>query len=1728
MSKKYFIFCILLLCTFSRMSVEAQNIPAFPGAEGHGRYTTGGRGGSVYHVTNLYDNAPGESIVEGSLRWALEQSGTKTIVFDVAGTIHLKQEMRTKRDNLTIAGQTSPGGICIAGWPFVINSNNVIVRYLRFRPGDVSRKEPDGLGGMDKKNIIVDHCSVSWSVDECISVYGMENLTVQWCIASEALRKSTHSKNVHCYGGNWGGKKVSYHHNLIAHCESRTPRLGPRAGTQQEEYMDMRNNVFYNWAGNGCYGGEGMKVNIVNNYYKPGPATDMASAAVKYRIAGIGIRTTQYVTENPSFKPMEHVWGKYYVNGNVVEGNEEVSADNWEKGIYEQIRADQCDGLYTQRTKDTIRLNEPLETGIITTHSAIAAYGKVLDYAGCCLYRDKVDNRIISDTRNRTATYTAEGNKPGYINSQTEVKESGEEEAWPALPVDTGRTITDTDGDGIPDNWETSNGLNPNNASDGNATMLSPEGYTNLEVYMNSLVAHITENQSKDGESQETTETTELSVTPETLKGVYDTAPDGAVLLLSAGEYTQTIGIPADRSITLRAAKGAMPVLRFGSEISGKEEKAGTLVFDGLTIEPGGVNYFISLSNGASLKSLQFRNCHIKTSKRGLMTISGKGVNDELIIDGCIVNPDKATGYSYIYNNGGATRTVIITNSTFYNYPQEHLFWIRNYGETLDFRFVFEQNTVYKWSKDSKYALCKIEEKNFTGSSAYIFRNNIVAEPFVEGKTPFMLDTQGRGTLLAEKNLIVNYGGYSGANLQSSVVNDLVLGEGTLSGMSTIGFSDPGNGDFTIYSVSPLATASTAGGVIGDPRWLKQAATLYTLTTGLTQDTDEQAGSVSIASGTQYESGTSVTVKATRYFGYVFVAWVDDKGTVLSTEAEYTFTMDSNKTVKARFEAIDVFSLHLNVSGAGKYGNVLISPAGKDGEYKLYETGTEVVLTAVDNRVIKFSNWENGSTNKERILTMDADKHIGAVFAADEYIAGWDFSDSRLKAPFSADYLSNPEQAAILSIFDENGNRTGGKIGFRHGKNGVQMNQPQASGRGGYYELEFSAKGFRNIKVCSSLLAYYFSYLTQKIQYAVDEGDFRDIRSVEINATSWTETEVALPDDAAGADKVRVRWYPDKDKSSTDFPTSGNELMLADVYVVAEEVKDNDSTAPVLRSSIPTNNAAGASATGQIVLTFDERVQAGNGNATLNGEILNPTFTNKTVTYAYSGLEYETHYEFVLPPGAIVDGSGNPFDGLTIRFTTMSRPSVKMKVYDFVVAADGTGDGTTIQSAFDAAAQDAGRQERFRIFVKNGTYDAGTDITELRAKNVSLIGQSREGVIIRNKNGTGISTSSTIHIERNVTGFYAQDLTICNAYDYKAKPGVAVALYDRSDKSIYRNVKLLSHQDTQVTGVDVRQYYEDCEIHGTVDFICGGGDIYFNRALLYLEERSGNVIAAPSTSPACKYGYVFDRCTIDGASVNNHSYALGRPWQSAPRAVYLNTTMNVIPKAEGWSEMMKEGTPALFAEYNSVDADGYAVNLSGRKKIFNNTPVAYNPVLTPEEAAAYTVSSVLGGSDAWQPMLATEQTVAPVLSESEGILSWQAVPYALNYVVVRDGVVVGITTSVSFKEVLESGVYEYVVYASNEHGGLGKVSNKVSVISTGTSVEPTYANEVSVYVRDGRTIVVKGLSGENAVEIYSYEGVLFDRVQTRDEEVTFRMPAGNYIVRVGGGGKTHVRKVLVI
>lgn len=478
---------------------------AFPGAEGGGMNASGGRGGKVYKVTSLEDTQ-----AEGTLRHAIEKNEPRIIVFEKSGTIFLKSPLNIKNDNLTIAGQTAPGeGVCIAQYPVNVSADNVIIRYLRFRMGDSdlmgsgASDGSDAIGGRTQVDVIIDHCSVSWSTDETCSFYDNENFTLQWSIISESLRLSGHSKGPHGYGGIWGGVNASFHHNLMAHHDSRTPRFGPGALHAGNDRVDVRNNVFYNWSGNGCYGGEAMNINLVNNYYKPGPATN---SKVATRVIQIDVSRGEGV-----FEGIRGIWGKFYIDGNVFPQSSSVTANNWAG-----VNFYQKDGL-PLGTVENSKLNAPVNTSPVQTMDAITAYGKVLEYAGSSKNRDEIDSRIVNEVKTGTATYkglnehngyaddypgsevnwkSMDHPKPGIIDSQGDLKPENAGGDWVAWPVlDSGQALPDADKDGIPDGWEELNRLDPNKY-DANGRHLST-AYDNIEVYINSLVENITTGQSQ-------------------------------------------------------------------------------------------------------------------------------------------------------------------------------------------------------------------------------------------------------------------------------------------------------------------------------------------------------------------------------------------------------------------------------------------------------------------------------------------------------------------------------------------------------------------------------------------------------------------------------------------------------------------------------------------------------------------------------------------------------------------------------------------------------------------------------------------------------------------------------------------------------------------------------------------------------------------------------------------------------------------------------------------------------------------------------------------------------------------------------------------------------------------------------------------------------------------------------------------------------------------------------
>jgi len=446
-----------------------QELRAFPGAEGYGQNVSGGRGGKVVKVTTLADDATNPPA--GSLRWALNQypDDPITVVFNVSGLISLKGDLRKKRNNFTLAGQTAPGGgICIMdGKVNLGGSTNFIIRHMRFRIGTMNG-DPDGKGSIGIENasdFILDHCTFGWSGEENMTIYDNNSTTIQWCIIHEGLFSSGHNKGERGYGTQWGGQTATYHHNLLAHNNTRSPRFNGARSNDLDVLIDFVNNVNYNWGKvNSCYGGDiernTHRVNFVNNYYKPGPARPGTSSS--YFIE------SSYASSQGTTK-----YALWYMSGNYMEGsaNTGKNTDNYTGlniGRYPS-------GTTLSQLKSDTPFTVPYP---VTTETAQNAYTSVLAGAGA-FPRDSVDTRIVNEVRTGTATGSGTfGTGKGIIDDPVAV---GGYPTYTSLPAPT-----DTDGDGIPDAWETANGLNPANAADGALKTLS-NVYTNLEVYLYDL-----------------------------------------------------------------------------------------------------------------------------------------------------------------------------------------------------------------------------------------------------------------------------------------------------------------------------------------------------------------------------------------------------------------------------------------------------------------------------------------------------------------------------------------------------------------------------------------------------------------------------------------------------------------------------------------------------------------------------------------------------------------------------------------------------------------------------------------------------------------------------------------------------------------------------------------------------------------------------------------------------------------------------------------------------------------------------------------------------------------------------------------------------------------------------------------------------------------------------------------------------------------------------------------
>lgn len=877
------------------------------------------------------------------------------------------------------------------------------------------------------------------------------------------------------------------------------------------------------------------------------------------------------------------------------------------------------------------------------------------------------------------------------------------------------------------------------------------------------------------------------------------------------------------------------------------------------------------------------------------------------------------------------------------------------------------------------------------------------------------------------------------------------------------------------------------------------------------------AGTVKVSpAGTVFDAETSITVTATKNFGYKFVNWTDANNQVVSTDEAYTFSISTNTALKANFEKINTYALNYKVEGGAKDYMISASPVPTVVEGKnMYEEGTEVTLTASSNDILTFTNWNDGETGAERKINMNADQSFIAAYSSKDFIAGWDFYKAA-KSGRAADFAAEDNDADQLILRDADGNAYGwldksNSAGGYEGKNAaVNWTSKKTKALGEtYWQTKVNATAFTDIKVKSSMLYNYNAYETYNVEYSLNGTDWTKVGAIKMPGTkAWTDGEFTLPADANNKAEVYIRWIADKTSSIKGATGDNDGIAITNIYITGTAQLVNDGKAPVLVSTIPAEGATNASANGKIVLTFDEKVKlTDHAAATLGTAKIEGTVSGKTITFAYKGLNYATAYTFKLAAGSVADLTDNATNqAIVLNFTTKTKPAVTKALYDFIVPTDGD-----FKAALAAAAKRTDTSKRFRIFIKQGDYkipaDKNSKVTGgdgksyanptiyMNTPNVSIIGEGMDNTSLTNtipdaeyKNANqknpanvleGIGKGDVLCLQKEATGTYFQDLKMYSSMgDAKGRD---IVLNDQSNKTICKNVNLWAYQDTYVSNnQNGKFYFEDGILRGRTDYLCGKGDVYYNNVELWICEKGG-YLAVPSQPK--KYGYIFKDCTIKDATEAkdlNGNYTLGRPWgKGTPIALYIDTKMEAIPSAAGWDEM-SGGYPKRFAEYNSTTSTGSTVDLKDRKKVYDaydskngdnyvnrRNETAESPILAAEEAAFYTIETVMGQDDDWDPTAATEQASAPTnVKLNSTTLAWDNNDYALLWAVCKNGKVVDFTITPSY--IIDDASATWSVRAANEMGGL----SEATVVGQGTGIRNiTSATaaviKTAIYAADG-------------------------------------------------------------
>ena len=971
-----------------------------------------------------------------------------------------------------------------------------------------------------------------------------------------------------------------------------------------------------------------------------------------------------------------------------------------------------------------------------------------------------------------------------------------------------------------------------------------------------------------------------------------------------------------------------------------------------------------------------------------------------------------------------------------------------------------------------------------------------------------------------------------------------------------------------------------------------------------------------------YKEGSEVTLTAVRNFGYRFKEWQDASGATVSTTAETTITMDGEKTMKAVFEQVPVYTVTTRVTNDADrpLGSVTLTPDEHQGRY---EAGTEITAVAKESKILKFMQWtdenENAGTTASRKVTVNSDMELVAHYEVQDFVAVFDASKVQSYAytttavyPFAADVTWDEQRhatAAVVKVGDGSlaYTKDGGTPVVRN-REGVVLSGINGLYQNGYrttdiaFQYQFSTKGFTDVRMEGVMAAKNMASKNWKALYSTDGVNFTQIDGAqwEMTANVSHDVSISLPAAANGQEQVYVRITGDGDDMlSTAYPfdqqfdgldyCSHSESGVGNLYVLGTAEVEADNEAPVVTGTLPANQATGISATGRITISYNERIQNAGSNepATLNGEPLSPQWSSRSVSFDYFNLTYGETYTFQLPDGYVEDRSGNKGGAVTLVFTVMERQQPVARTFDAIVDGSLTVDVAAtdvlpaqyrrIQDAIDAVPTSNDRP--WLIFIKEGYYndpntsfnggygfrytnpsDANDNTTEqisggqtqydecrlihVNKPNIHLIGQATDKVTIAGDRLDGacadrtrpwyhVNAGATMEIQAGAKDFYMENVTVDNEnWTKKQMAGPqALAMNISADRTVINNCNVRSYQDTYYSsGTHNRQLWHKSTIEGAVDFIYGDGDVYFESCRLNINREKGGYIVAPSHVAAnTRWGYVFNNTTITtdyAGDPSTYQIYFGRPWHNQPITVFLHTQCEVGTYDGYWYETMG-GLPALWAVYDIWDKNGNKMSETSRSEywMWNEgktekiTGMAKN-FLTDEEAATYTIANVFAGdktsnaeTGVWNPLPIIEKTAAPVPVAGDGEVSWEAVPYAICYVVTVNGKVVAFPTANSIQNLKTGDVV--TVQAVNEHGALSDMSQSVTVsTATGITTLNVDCNATLGSVQErGTVIATPHLAPSKNGEVFDLQGR--------------RLPAfrrGMNVVRLSDGS---VRKIFV-